>query len=44
MAGLEKMKAEDLVNKDYIPYLRDSNLKRQTGIVELSDGVFAGNI
>ena len=43
MAGLEKMKREDVLNVDYIPYLQSAGYRRAAGIREVSDGSYSAN-
>lgn len=38
--GLFRMRKEDLLNIDYVPYLKDTQLARKVGIVELSDDTY----
>lgn len=39
--GLRRMKKEDLINVDYVPYLKDVNLRRRVGIIEVADDSYA---
>ena len=42
-SGVRAMVKSDIMNLDYIPYLKDTSLQRTgVGIVELADGVFSG--